>query len=127
MPRRTSLMSAPMRSHKLAISLIKLIFIASMALATYLVISADSGDITKNGCSVRRYGAYSSCSTPPTPAPRPPNTTRTRRAGAPGWAPGDGNGIGAHEVVDGGPLLEELRIARHVDRLRRTLRQTLAE
>src|SRR5262249_59798806 len=60
MPRRTSLTSAPSRSHRLAISLMKLIFVASMALATYLVISALSGDMTRKGRSVRRNGAYSS-------------------------------------------------------------------
>ena len=56
MPRRTSLMSAPIRSQRLAISLMKLIFVESSALATYLVISALSGDITRNGFSVRRNG-----------------------------------------------------------------------
>ncbi len=50
-------MSAPRRSQRLAISLMKLIFVASRALATYLVISALSGDMVKNGCSVRRNGA----------------------------------------------------------------------
>jgi hypothetical protein len=34
----------------------KLILVASMALAAYFVISALSGDITKNGRSVRRNG-----------------------------------------------------------------------
>ena len=56
MPRRTSLMSAPARSQTLAISLMKLIFVASRALATYFVISALSGDMTNNGLSVRKYG-----------------------------------------------------------------------
>ena len=56
MPRRTSLMSAPTRSHTLAISLMKLILAASIALATYLVISALSGDMTNSGLSVRKYG-----------------------------------------------------------------------
>ena len=77
MPRRTSLMSAPSRSHRFAISLMKLIFVASMALATYLVISADSGDMTRNGRSVRRNGAYSSRSTSPTSGRRTPTTTRS--------------------------------------------------
>jgi hypothetical protein len=35
----------------------KLIFVASRALATYFVISELSGDITRNGFSVRRNGA----------------------------------------------------------------------
>ena len=77
MPRRTSLMSAPSASHRLAISLMKLILVASMALATYLVISALSGDMTRNGRSVRRKGAYSSCSTSPTSGRRTPTTTRS--------------------------------------------------
>ena len=54
MPRRTSLMSAPARSQTFAISLMKLIFVDSSELATYLVISALSGDIARNGLSVRR-------------------------------------------------------------------------
>ena len=37
-------------------SLMKLILVASSALATYLVISELSGDITRNGFSVRRNG-----------------------------------------------------------------------
>ena len=39
-PRRTALTSAPTRSQMLAISLMKEIFVASMQLAAYLVISA---------------------------------------------------------------------------------------
>ena len=46
----------PGRSQTLAISLMKLIFVDSMALATYLVISALSGDMANSGLSVRRYG-----------------------------------------------------------------------
>ncbi len=42
--------------HRFDISLMKLIFVASIALATYFVISALSGDITRNGRSVRRNG-----------------------------------------------------------------------
>ena len=45
------------RSQRLATSLMKLIFVANSALATYLVISALSGDMTRNGFSVRRNGA----------------------------------------------------------------------
>ena len=55
----------------------KLIFVASSALATYLVISALSGDMTRNGFSVRRNGLYSSCSTSPTSGRRTPTTTRS--------------------------------------------------
>src|SRR5437868_10406366 len=70
-------MSAPTRSQKLAISLMKLILVASIALAAYLVISALSGVITRNGCSVRRNGAYSSASTLATSGLRTPTTTRS--------------------------------------------------
>ena len=56
MPRRTSLMSAPAPSQMLATSLMKLIFVDNSALAAYLVISALSGDIARNGLSVRKYG-----------------------------------------------------------------------
>ena len=95
-------MSAPSRSHRLAISLMKLIFVASMALAAYLVISADSGDMTRNGRSVRRNGAYSSRST----------SADLRPAHA------DDDAVGLHEVVDRRPFLEELGVAGHVDRVR---------
>ena len=98
MPRRTSLMSAPIRSHRLAISLMKLILVDSSALATYLVISALSGDMTRNGFSVRRNGAYSSCSTSPTSCA----------------AHADHDAVGLHEVVDRRAFLEELGIAGHV-------------
>ena len=50
-------MSASMRSQRLATSLMKLILVAKRALATYFVISELSGDITRNGFSVRRNGA----------------------------------------------------------------------
>src|SRR5437660_207794 len=55
----------------------KLILVASRQLATYLVISADSGVMTRNGRSVRRNGAYSSWSRSPTSARRTPTTTRS--------------------------------------------------
>ena len=100
MPRRTSLMSAPIRSQRLAISLMKLILVASRQLATYLVISALSGDITRNGRSVRRNGAYSSCST-------------SRDFGP---ADADDHAVGLDEVVDRRPFLEELGVAGDVER-----------
>ena len=53
-PRRTSSMSASIRSQRFATSLMKLIFVDNSALATYFVISALSGDMTRKGCSVRR-------------------------------------------------------------------------
>ena len=90
------------RSQRLAISLMKLIFVASRALATYLVISALSGDMTRNGLSVRRNGAYSSRST----------LADLRPAHA------DDHAVGLHEVVDRRAFLEELGIAGHVERAR---------
>ena len=78
MPRRTSLMSAPIRSHRLAISLMKLIFVASMALATYLVISALSGDIDQErllGAQERRVQLAEHAR--PTSGRRTPTTTRS--------------------------------------------------
>ena len=77
MPRRTSLTSALYASQRLAISLMKLILVASRQLATYLVISALSGDITRNGRSVRKNGAYSSCRVSATSGLRTPTTTRS--------------------------------------------------
>ena len=55
----------------------KLILVASRQLATYLVISALSGVMTRNGRSVRRNGAYSSCSRSATSSRRTPTTTRS--------------------------------------------------
>ena len=49
-------MSASIRSQRLATSLMKLIFVAKSEWATYFVISELSGDMTRNGCSVRRNG-----------------------------------------------------------------------
>ena len=46
----------PVRSQRLAISLMKLILVASRQLAAYLVISALSGDMSSNGLSVRKIG-----------------------------------------------------------------------
>ena len=55
----------------------KLIFVDRSALATYLVISALSGDITRNGRSVRRNGAYNSRSFSAASDERTPTTTRS--------------------------------------------------
>src|SRR5690606_24545728 len=57
MPRVTSVMSAPTRSHKPAISLAKLIFVAKKALAAYLIISALVGSVATNGGMWRTFGA----------------------------------------------------------------------
>ena len=98
MPRRTSLMSALIRSQRFAISLMKLILVESSALATYLVSSALSGDMTRNGFSVRRNGLYSSCSA----------VADFLAAHA------DDDAVGLHEVVDRRAFFEELGVAGHV-------------
>jgi len=49
-PFRTMLTSAPTISHRLAMSFMKLIFVASMALAAYLVISAEVISMNMIGC-----------------------------------------------------------------------------
>ena len=96
-PWRTSLMSAPSRSQRLAISLMNEIFVARKQLAAYLVISALSGDITRNGWPERRNGACNSRNT----------LGHFRLANA------HHHPVGLHEVVDRTAFLEKLRIARH--------------
>src|SRR5664279_3571510 len=58
-PFRTLFISAPSKSHKLAISLIKLILVASMALAAYLVISAEAMSMKRIGWLLSTNGIYS--------------------------------------------------------------------
>ena len=98
MPRRTSLMSAPIRSQRLAISLMKLIFVDSRALATYLVISALSGDIDQE----RLVG------------PQERLVQVAQHVDHLGAADADDHAVGLHEVVDRRAFLEELGIAGHV-------------
>ena len=57
MPMRTCSMSAPTRSAMLAISFMKLILVASMALAAYLVSSAERTSITMSRSWLRLNGA----------------------------------------------------------------------
>ena len=77
MPLRTSLMSAPTRSQIFAISLIKLIFVASIQFAAYLIISALSMPTEMNGFSVRRNGLYSSSRISAAAGSSTPTTTRS--------------------------------------------------
>ena len=56
-PRATSSTSAPARSHKSAISLMNVTFIARNALAAYFVNSAVSIPVNKIGASVAAIGA----------------------------------------------------------------------
>ncbi len=57
-PRRMLSTSAPTFSHKLAISFIKVIFVASIAFAAYLVISELRSSITIIGLPLRTNGSY---------------------------------------------------------------------
>ena len=57
MPRRTWSTSAPSRSQTAAISFMKEMRVASMALAAYLVSSAERGSMKRMGCSARVKGA----------------------------------------------------------------------
>ncbi|MBA7589142.1 hypothetical protein ES708_31218 [subsurface metagenome] len=59
MPWRTMFTSAPTISQRFAMSFIKLILVASIEFAAYLVISAEGISINNNGCPFRRNGLYS--------------------------------------------------------------------
>ena len=56
MPLRMCSMSAPRRSARLAISFMKLILVASMALAAYLVSSAERRSMTMSFSWLRENG-----------------------------------------------------------------------
>ena len=57
MPLRTMSTSAPTRSHRLAISFMNEMRVASMAFAAYFVISADAMSMKMIGFPVRTNGA----------------------------------------------------------------------
>ena len=77
MPLRTSPTSAPTRSQRLAISFMNEIRLASIALAAYLVSSAEARSITRTGLPVRTNGAYSSRITASACASSVPTITRS--------------------------------------------------
>jgi hypothetical protein len=52
MPRDTASMSAPMQSHRLAISLMKEIFVERKALLAYLIVSALATSVSTSGASM---------------------------------------------------------------------------
>ena len=58
MPRRTMFTSAPIISHKFAMSFMKEILVANIAFAAYLVISADGISIEIMGCPFKTKGLY---------------------------------------------------------------------
>ena len=77
MPMRTFSMSAPTRSAMLAISFMKLILVASMALAAYLVSSAERTSITTKRSRLRVNGSYSARSSSMVRGLSVPTTTRS--------------------------------------------------
>ena len=87
MPRRTCRTSAPTRSHRFAISFMKEMRVASMALAAYLVSSADAGSMTRTGLPVRTKGSYSSFMTASTCGSSVPTITRSGFRKSPTAAP----------------------------------------
>ncbi len=95
MPRRTSLMSPPIRSQRLAISLMKLILVDSSALATYLVISGAFGRHRQE----RLFG------------PQERSVQLAQHVGDFLPADADDDAVGLHEVLDRGAFLEEFGIA----------------
>ena len=99
MPTRTLSISAPRRSATPAISFMKLIRVASIALAAYFVSSADRASISDRSIViavewfVQRLERFS----------------RARVVGP------DDDPVGFHEVGDGGALLQEFRVGDHVE------------
>ncbi len=79
MPRRTWSTSAPSRSHRVAISFMNEIRVASMAFAAYFVSSAERTSMNRTGCSARTNGAYSSAITARARSEETPTTTRSGR------------------------------------------------
>ena len=71
--------SAPERSHRRATVFMKLIRVASMALAAYFVTSADAVSMTRISLPVRTKGMYRSRSTSAATESSTPSTTRSGR------------------------------------------------
>ena len=92
-------MSAPSRSASPAISFMKLILVASMQLAAYLVSSAERTSITMILSWLRLNGRIDLAQ----------HLLGLRVRGA------DDDAVGAHAVGDRGALLEEFRVGDHVE------------
>ncbi len=99
MPLRTSSMSAPARSATFASSFMKLILVASIAFAAYLVSSAERMLMTITRSWLRLNGSYSARS-----------SSAVRGLSVPMH-----DAVGLHEVLDRGALLQELRIRDDVE------------
>ena len=76
MPRRTSSMLAPTLLQRLAISFMNEMRVASIALAAYLVSSAEATSIWRMGLPVRTKGSYSSAMIRAARSESAPITTR---------------------------------------------------
>ncbi len=94
MPWRTCSMSAPSSSARFAISFMNEMRVASIALAAYLVSSAERTSITSSRSRLRWNGAY---------------TARSSAIARSSSAPID-DAVGPHEVLDRGAFLQEFRI-----------------
>ena len=99
MPTRTFSMSAPKRSAMFASSFMKLILVASMALAAYLVSSAERTSMTIMRSWLRVKGSYSARI----------SSVRARIVGA------DDDPVGLHEVLDRRAFLQEFGVRDHVE------------
>ena len=106
MPMRTDSMSAPQRSARLASSFMKLILVASMALAAYLVSSAERTSMTIMRSRLRVNGSYRARISSAARALAVPTTTRS----------------GFMKSRDGRAFLQELRVRDHVEFDRRAAR-----
>ena len=93
-PSRTSSTSAPASSHSEAISLVNDSLRARKALAPFLMISAASTSTTRRGASIASYSA----------------DDRVERVRVGVRETADDDPGRAREVVDGGPLAQELRV-----------------
>ena len=93
-PFATTCTSAPTRSHRLAISLMKPIFTARNAFEAYLIISADSTSVIDH----RRFDQVE----------RTVDLAHDRGGALAGRA--DDDAVGSHEIADRRPLAQKLRI-----------------
>src|ERR1700741_2027342 len=100
MPWRTCSMSAPTRSAMFAISFMKLIFVASIAFAAYLVSSAERTSISTMRSWLRLNGAYSAFIL----------RARAARGGA------DDDAVRTHAILDRVAFLEEFGIGDDLER-----------
>ena len=87
MPRDTSCTLAPSFSHRSAISLIKVIFVAKNAFAAYLISSDERRLVNNKGDSLRNSGRYTARMTSRAHSTSLPTTMRSGRLKSPMAAP----------------------------------------